>query len=227
MGNYPEFEKAQEFLRSHLAGAHASDAAKRYRFEHSLRVARIGRMVANKAFLDSDLLELGCLLHDIGKFDAEQPVDHGRAGALVVREWFTAEGFSGPAADEVLQGIAMHVDGLFNPREDAQGSAHDAAGRPYMLFDRVPGPVAVSIGDCDNIDRFGSYRIADTLNYVQFMDKSTEEQREFIANYLDNLRGFYDYECSTDAAQKMWIDRLDFQQEYFMRLLSEVGTVGL
>lgn len=219
---YPDRGVAQAFLWEHLAAADASDGAKRYRFEHCLRVAKIGRVVAERAFLDAELLELGCLLHDVGKYDAEVPVDHGRAGALVVRDWFDEVGFRGAAADEVVQGIAMHVDGLFNPREDDQGSGRNAAGVEYLRFKRPPGPVAASIADCDNIDRFGAYRIADTLAYVQFMEKSTDEQREFIEGYLENLRGLYDYECSTDAAQDLWTDRLDFQQEYFVRLLGEI-----
>lgn len=223
MREYPSFGVAKKFLWEHLAAAGVSDGATRYRFEHSLRVAKIGRAVAERAFLDVELLELGCLLHDVGKFDAEKGVDHGRAGALVVRNWFDEVGFTGSAADEVVQGIAMHVDGLFDPRDDDQGTGKNSAGIPYLRFDRTPGPVAASISDCDNIDRFSAYRIADTLNYVRFMEKSTDEQREFIEGYLHNVRGLYDYECSSDSAQDMWIDRLDFQQEYFVRLLGEIS----
>ncbi len=223
MTSYPRFDAAKEFLWEHLAASSASEGAKCYRFEHSLRVAKIGRVVAERAFLDIELLELGCLLHDIGKWDAAVPVDHGRAGALVVGDWFNSIGFTGPAADELIQGIAMHVDGLFNPRDDDQGTDQDATGRTYFRFDRVPGPVATSISDCDNIDRFSAYRIADTLNYFRFMEKSNDEQREWIGQYLEGLRAQYDYECSTDVAQEMWTDRLDFQQEYFVRLLGEIS----
>ncbi|WP_164712372.1 HD domain-containing protein [Trueperella bialowiezensis] len=213
----------QELLRAHLEATSAPRPAVRYRFEHSLRVARLGRVVAERSHLDPDMLQLGCLLHDIGKYDAQVPVDHGRAGAVVVNSWFDSQGFHGSAADEIVQGIAMHVDGQFNPRTDGEGTDRAASGEPYLTFTRNPGPVATSIGDCDNLDRFSAYRIADTLHYVRFMDKSTAEQREFIKDYLFNLSGLYDYECTTEAAQQMWIDRLDFQQEYFTRLLADVG----
>ncbi|MEW6950393.1 HD domain-containing protein [Trueperella pyogenes] len=218
----PDFEAAKVFLFKHLAASRAAEGAKRYRYEHCLRVARIGRRVAQAAGLDVAALELGCLLHDIGKYDAAIPVDHGRAGALVVKDYFAQTGFTAPVADEIVQGIAMHVDGRCNPRDD-EGTDRDAAGRPYLTFVGEPSVLAKSIGDCDNIDRFSTYRIADTLRYVDFMNKTTAQQREFAADYLNNLRQQYDYACSTTPAHEMWIANLDHQWEFFTKLQAELG----
>ena len=220
---YPDFAAARVFLYEHLAATPASEGSRRYRYEHCLRVARIGRRVGLEAGLDADALELGCLLHDVGKYDAAVPVDHGRAGALVVKEYFDGLGFGGAAAEEIAQGIAMHVDGRFNPREDGEGTDADARGRAYLVFDREPGLVARSIGDCDNVDRFSAYRIADTLRYVDFMAKSTPEQLAFIDSYLESLRAQYDYECATTPAHELWIANLDYQWEFFQRLGAELS----
>lgn len=220
---YPDFDAARSFLFEHLAASPASAGSRRYRFEHCLRVARIGRSVAEAEGLDAAGLELGCLLHDIGKYDAAVPVDHGRAGARVIREYFDSLGFRAAVADEIVQGIAMHVDGLSNPRGDDQGTGHDAAGCAYLSFSGEPSILARSIGDCDNVDRFSTYRVADTLKYVRFMDKTAQEQRDFIAAYVEGLEGQYAYTCATATAQALWLASLDYQRDFFMRLGAEIG----
>lgn len=214
---------AREFLREHLDGAKAKKPARRYRFEHCLRVASIGRQVAKAEGMDADLLELGCLLHDVGKYDAEKPVDHGRAGALTVLDFLRDAGLPEVQAVELAQGIAMHTDGLCNARGDEQGTRHDRFGRQYLTFDSEPTLLARSIGDCDNIDRFSAYRIYDTLRHFDFLSMASEEQAAWIESYRGQLERELDYECATEAAQEMWVDALDFQQEFFTRLGADVS----
>lgn len=225
------FDPARDFLREHIYAASTSDYNKRYRYEHCLRVAGIGRSVAKAEGLDADLLSLGCLLHDIGKFDSEVPVDHGRAGALVVVPFLRENGLPEPMVTEVALGIAMHVDGLWNIRttvRSADGSPQNKAGQCYFDFatdfgfTAEPSILAQSISDCDNIDRFGAYRVADTLHYFSFMTEPHAKQRE-IAAKLKNIEHLYDYECATDTAQDLWIDRLDSYCEFFTRLHAELS----
>ncbi|MFP7707989.1 HD domain-containing protein [Trueperella sp. LYQ141] len=223
--------RATELLRTHLANTKASAAEQRYRFEHCLRVARIGRRVAAAEGLPVDVLELGCLLHDIGKYDAVAHVDHGRAGAIIVRDFFAECGYHGPHADEIILGIAMHVDDRANPRTaeygylstEDQGTLADAHANPYLIFDSEPTTLARSIGDCDNIDRFSAYRIADTLKYRAFMDLSTREQREFIDSYLQILDTGFTLPTATATANELWIDCLEFQRTFFTRLAADLA----
>ncbi|MFY9263074.1 MAG: HD domain-containing protein [Actinomycetaceae bacterium] len=218
------FEPAVEFLRAHLfSRPNASAGAQRYRFEHCLRVARVGREVARGEGLDEDLLTLGCLLHDIGKYDAEKDVDHGRAGALVVADFLAELGWSPAESAEVVQGIAMHVDGLSNPRGDEHGTDQDAYGRAYLRFDTEPSILARSIGECDNVDRFGAYRVYDTMRYVDFLGMSTAEQQEWISGYLEQLRGQRKSEYSTATVTRLWQEAIDVQLAYFTRLLAEIS----
>lgn len=62
---------------------------KRYRFEHTIRVANIGKEIAGKEGLNEEALILGCLLHDIGyvnKFNSEEDwINHGRNAAKIAR----------------------------------------------------------------------------------------------------------------------------------------------
>ncbi|MCI7552163.1 MAG: HD domain-containing protein [Actinomycetaceae bacterium] len=231
MDNYGQFSSFDELrgaaraeLHAHLfSREHVKLGSRRYRFEHCLRVAKIGAHVARKEDLDAEELELACLLHDIGKYDAEFPVDHGRAGALIATDVLCGFGLSQAVVGEIAQGIAMHTDGLCNIRADAQGSSRDATGREYMHFDSAPSVLARSVGDCDNIDRFSVYRIYDTLRYFNFLDQSTSEQIDTVNEYLSTLERQREYTCATDYAQKMWIEALDYQKGYFERLLAQIS----
>ncbi|MDO5025193.1 MAG: HD domain-containing protein [Trueperella sp.] len=221
------FAPAREFLRAHLLST--PGYSRRYRFEHSLRVAQLGREVATAAGLDPDLLALGCLLHDIGKYDAEWPVDHGRAGALLVQDFLETgspsyrEQLGETTAMQLLQGIAMHVDGSANTRPEAPDAGPvDKSGRPYLQFSQPPAVWARSIGDCDNIDRFSAYRIADTLRYWKFMELETAAQRDVVAKYLAELAAQRHYHCATAAAEELWQDNLAFQTEFFTRLAHQL-----
>lgn len=227
-GVYPDFESLrsamEKELREHIENLKKRNAfSKRYRIEHCLRVASIGREVAEKAGLDAELLELGCLLHDIGKWDAQKPVDHGRAGALIVKPLLTEAGLDPAEVNELAQGIAMHTDGLWNPRNDKHGTKKSANGERYIVFDTEPSVLARSIGDCDNIDRFSAYRIADTLRHIDFMELSTDKQIAWIESYLSTLRELRRYHCAAEPAQHMWVENLAFQENFFMRLLDEIN----
>lgn len=124
-GRFANFAQLRDFLKDALyehlfAAPGKSDQAKKYRFEHCLRVAKIGREIAfadstTTQPLDPQLLEIGCLLHDIGKWDATVAVDHGRAGALIAYPLLRAAGLKQTLCQELAQGIAMHVDTIWNP----------------------------------------------------------------------------------------------------------------
>lgn len=231
-GKFDSFEElraaAEKELRCHIGRIKKRSAAsKRYRIEHCLRVATIGRTVALASGLDPELLEIACLLHDIGKWDAQKPVDHGRSGALYAYAFLLKSGIKKSEAREVAQGIAMHTDGLCNPRKDAQGTKKNAEGKAYFIFDSEPSILAQSVGDCDNIDRFSAYRIADTLEHFTFMELSNAKQIAWIKRYLASLKDYRRYVCATDEAQRQWIANLAFQEEFFQHLLGDVQRADI
>ena len=67
-----------------------------YRYEHSLRVAAVGREIARAEGFDEEAMVLACLLHDIGYARCRTPEEYDRHGALsadMAREWLTENGY--------------------------------------------------------------------------------------------------------------------------------------
>ena len=64
---------------------------KDYRFEHSVRVANIGKEIAEKEGMDSDAMVIACLLHDISYINEfktkEEARNHGRYSAKIARHF--------------------------------------------------------------------------------------------------------------------------------------------
>ncbi|WP_241153024.1 HD domain-containing protein [Neoactinobaculum massilliense] len=209
-------EAATEFVHEHMSHTDVPRAKRIYRYRHCLRVAAIGRNVALSEGLDADRLELACLLHDIGKFDSTWHVDHGRAGAKIVRPFLKKQGLDTEAIEEICQGIAMHTDGRWNypPESPDYRGIEDYAHEPSML--------ARSVGDCDNIDRFSAYRIHDTLVYRRFDRMTLQHQLDFCVSYRQRLKREGHYECATRSAQRLWVEALERQEAYFAQLEREM-----
>ncbi len=212
------FEPARQALHGHLFSRSIDESSIRYRYEHCLRVGAIGRTVALAEGLDADLLELACLLHDIGKFDATVAVDHGRAGARIAKSILDGLGLGEAEQREVLQGIAMHTDGKWNYDQDSP----DHPG--FDLFTAQPSVLSRSVGDCDNVDRYSLLRIHGTMNWVKFSEKTTPEALSWIDEYLAHLDRERTYVCATETAQELWMSALDDHEQYFTRLAQQLKS---
>ncbi|WP_182354502.1 HD domain-containing protein [Flaviflexus huanghaiensis] len=206
------FEPAHRALKDHLFSRGRDQAELLYRYEHSLRVAHIGRRVAEAEGLDADRLELACLLHDIGKFDATVAVDHGRVGAGLAQPILEGLGLDEDAVREICQGIAMHVDGTWN--FDPHSPDHPG----HDLFTDEPSVLSRSVGDCDNVDRYSLLRIHGTMSWARFSDKPAHAAITWIDDYLELLDNERRYHCATTTAQQLWTEALDRHEWYFREL---------
>ena len=112
---------------------------KDYRFEHSVRVANIGKEIAEKEGMDSDAMVIACLLHDISYINEfktrEEARNHGRYSAKIARPFLEEIGMEPETIEDICYGIAIHVD------DEA-----DFPGKRTVF--------AQTVGDADNIDRF-------------------------------------------------------------------------
>ena len=193
--------RAMEFLKQQIWKHNEIDeSTKRYRYEHSLRVAAIGRKIATAEGLDAEGLALGCILHDVGTFDSmENPKEHGRASAKIARNFLDILDLTEEKIEEICYGIAIHVD-----------DKADFEGERTVLSE--------SISDCDNIDRFDTYRIYDNLKYLKFDEMTLDEQLEHVNKLIPRLKGYCENKFATKTATDMWVDRVTFQIEFFERL---------
>ena len=205
-------EKAVAFLRERLAESpyfeeHPEKLA--YRLEHTFRVAWIGREIAQREGFDEEEMVLACLLHDVSycrAFETEEEwLDHGRASARIARPFLTELGLGPEAAEEICYGIAIHVDG----RADFPGEK--------TAF-------ALTVGDADNIDRFGAFRIHETMAEAGLEKMPLEEKIRFVDGVLLRLGNHMGVACATDAATALWRDRVGFYVEYFRRLRHQLAS---
>ena len=177
-----------------------------YRFEHSLRVAHIGAEIARREGLDEEALTLACLLHDIA-YSREIPAggwnEHGRVGARIARPFLESLGLNPETVNDICYGIAIHVD--------------DAAD-----FDGERTSLALSVSDADNIDRFGTFRIYDAMRFADFYEMSFEEKLAWTRKRIPDLERLRDIDFATVSAKAMWLENLDYQIEFYTRLLHQL-----
>ena len=189
--------------------------AKAYRLEHTYRVANIGREIALKEGFDETGMVIACLLHDVSyceDFGENGWIEHGRRAAQIARPFLEELGLPKDSIHEICYGIAIHVD--------------EKADFPGEMT-----PFALTVGEADSIDRFDAYRIHETLSHDRFLEKSFEEQFEYVQGKLSRLHDRMNERFSTKTADEMWKSRLAFYIAFYDRLarqlLSSCGITDL
>lgn len=129
---------------------------------------------------------------------------HGRRSAALARPFVETLALPDADREALLFGIAIHVD--------------DVSGFPGER-----SPLACSIGDCDNLDRFDVYRVYEQLERVGFSTLDADAQRAFVAKAQAHLRHCENAPVSTATARALWQDRLAFQNEFYRRLSAQLA----
>ena len=177
-----------------------------YRFEHTLRVAHLGAEIARKEGLDEEALTIACLLHDIA-YSREIPAggwnEYGRVGARIARPFLEGLGLDAETINEICYGIAIHVD--------------DEAD-----FDGERSTLALSVADADNIDRFGAFRLYDSLRYAGLYGMSLEEKLDWTRKRVPALERLRPIDFATETARELWLKNINYQIDYFTRLLRQL-----
>jgi uncharacterized protein len=203
------FGRAVEFLRGKLNSSDKVDEVeKKYRFEHSMRVASIARTVAEKEGHDVFVVTVAAILHDVGKFDTEVNVEHGRVSANCALPFLEGLGLDERVVRDIHFCIASHVDG--------------SAGYDYEDI-----PEAETVSDADNIDRFGVYRIYQSLTWDNIDLTPPEETIAKLEKRIAWTKNFRDtYKLYTETANRMLRDNLNIQIEFYENLARELRLTG-
>jgi uncharacterized protein len=198
-------KQCYEFLLNHISESDKSEEEQKYRVEHSIRVANIGKYLAEKENANIKIVVIGCLLHDVGKFDTEDNMEHGRVSANVARGFLKGIFLSQKEIDDICFAIAVHVDGKCG----------------YEYEETLESKI---VSDSDNLDRFGALRIYQTMAWDKESTEGTIEERIKVVqrkiNHRIKLRDEFNLETIT--ANEIWKDYVAYQIEYFERYLEEL-----
>lgn len=180
-----------------------------YRFEHSWRVANIGREIAEREGFDVERMFVACLLHDVGYSvemkDENDYKNHGRYGARIARPFLLEIGYGKEEVEEMCYGIAIHVD--------------DEAD---FAFERTP--FSMTVGAADNIDRFDAYRLYENLQLADYANLPLSEQEAFIQKRVSGLERLRKLEFATKTADKLWKEKIDFQLDFMRKLKNQIDN---
>jgi uncharacterized protein len=169
-----------------------------YRWQHTLRVAQFGKVIAENEGADVESVVAACLLHDIAWFDtdAENNRDHGRIGAEKARPFLENLGYSPKRVKNICYSIASHVD------ED----------NPNTLEAKV-------VSDADNVDRFGPYRI------LQWCFSDINDYDKLAAKLSERIQRLEKYReenpLSTDTGKQLFAEQLNLQLRFFSEFVGE------
>jgi HD superfamily phosphodiesterase len=171
-----------------------------YRWLHTLRVANIGKQLAECEHAQVELVIAGCLLHDIATFDEGERQNHGHLGGRIIRPYLQELGYSPEEVENVCYAVASHVTGVAD-------------------FDHPKTLEAMLVSDADNIDRFGAYRLLEyCLPEMENFDRLITKIEKRIP-VLERYRS--EKILETEAGQNLFNQRLDLQLAVFKALLKQ------
>lgn len=201
------FEQAKVFLKSKIMGSTTFDEIeKQYRYDHTMRVTKIGLEIAKQEGLDRLIVGLGCILHDCAKLEEVANIDHGRLSANVARPFLETLDLTTKQVDDICYAIAIHVDGV--------------AGYEYPNFLE-----AEVVSDADNIDRFGIYRIYQELSWKKIETLSIQDQIAYVQKRISGLnRLLKEHKLATPTSNRLFSNNLNAQISFFEALLKELNT---
>jgi putative nucleotidyltransferase with HDIG domain len=169
-----------------------------YRWQHTLRVAQFGKVIAENESADVVLVVAACLLHDIAWFDtnADNNREHGRIGAEKAQPFLESLGYNRKQIKSICYSIASHVN------ED----------NPNTLEAKI-------VSDADEVDRFGPYRIlqwcfSDIHDYDKLADKLSERIQR-LEQYREENPLF------TSTGQQLFAEQINLQLRFFCEFVGE------
>jgi 5'-deoxynucleotidase YfbR-like HD superfamily hydrolase len=203
-------QKVSDFVQAYLAKSYMSrsneDKANlnrylsnsEYRWNHTLRVAQFGKVIAENEAADVEMIVAACLLHDVAWFDtnAENSREHGRIGSILARPFLDGLGYSKEQLDTICYSIATHVD----------------VENPDTCEARI-------VSDADNVDRFGPYRIlqwcfSDIDDYEKLASKLSERILR-LEKYREQNPLF------TATGKQLFAEQLNLQIRFFSEFVGE------
>ncbi len=176
-----------------------------YRYEHSLRVANIGLDLAVKENANKKVAVIGCILHDLGKFESLKGIDHGRVSAELAKSFLSTLELTQKEIDDICYSIATHVDGK--------------AGFEYE--DIIEAKI---VTDADNIDRFSSSKILQSKLWELKDEKiSVQEKIETLEARIEKFKDYSNKSTmETKTGNILFKEKLELNILFYSSLIQDL-----
>ena len=205
-------KKTEQYVRNELAGAEGG-----HDWWHIQRVWNLARTIAREENVDSFIVELAALLHDIAdaKFHGgDESIGPRRAG-----EFLASIGVKSSVIDHVTKIIAnmSFKGGNFIPE--------------------FHSPELAVVQDADRLDAIGAIGIARAFNYGGFKDRALYDpnippklnmtREEYKKNAAPTINHFYEKllllkdRMNTKTGRKLAVDRHRFMEQYLEEFYRE------
>ncbi|MDE7326720.1 MAG: HD domain-containing protein [Lachnospiraceae bacterium] len=175
-----------------------------YRYDHTLRVAEIGRKIAREEGLSEEALVMGCLLHDVGYPECgsfEELGKHSAYGAEIAKRFLGKIGYDRAMSESICKAVLIHDR---SPYE----------GEDATVFEK-------SVRDADDIDRADAMRICIQV-YHDIGECPAWETKELCVKRLAEIKDLKGRICGTKTAKCLWLENLHLREEFYQRLLSQM-----
>lgn len=202
--------ETEKYLYEYLSKADYEQHEIDYRYEHSLRVANIGLKLAEMENANKKVVVIGCLLHDLGKFDTKINRDHGRISATVARTFLEKFDLSDKEIGDICYAIATHVDGESG----------------YEYEDILEAKI---VTDADNIDRYSSSKIKQSRIWeLNDPIKSIKAKINTLEERIDQHKQFLEKGIlQTPSGNQLFKEKLKLQIYFNTELLNDLKLTVL
>ncbi len=187
-----------------VAGKELKRYDMQYRYDHTLRVADIGKEIARAEGLPEEALVMACLLHDVGYPECrsfEELGMHPAFGAAIAEQFLDKIGYDAEMSKSICKAVRIH-DGQPYEGEDA------------TVLER-------SVRDADDIDRADAMRIC-VRAYHEIGECPAWETRDICSRRLCETQGLKGRLCATGTAKRMWLENICLQEEVYRKLLGQM-----
>ena len=176
-----------------------------YRYEHTMRVASIGELIANAENLEKEPVVIACLLHDIGYAmcnNFEDIKDHASYSEQIARIYLEKMNFTNDLKDKICNSIRIHSGDI-------------------NQLDHEPSPFELTVRDADDIDRMDAMRLGIVANSI-IGENSASDVIKNCENKIIQMEKLLNQTCGTKTADNLLKDRVVYQIEYYQRLIEQM-----
>ncbi len=175
-----------------------------YRYDHTLRVAAIGREIARAEGILEEALVMACLLHDVGYPECksfEELGKHPAFGAEIAARFLGKIGYDAEISKSICKAIRIH-------------DRFPCEGEDATVLEK-------SVRDADDIDRADAMRIC-IRAYHDIGERAAWEIREICEKRLKESESLKNRICGTETAKRLWMENICLQEEFYRKLLVQM-----